>query len=103
LEHAIRAGNRVLPTVVAFLAAIVIVLGVGVGSLIFYARGERRRTNTTVRNTTANLCDFFRDIGTVALPPVASEFGTRILVDSRNIYVDLHCRPGLSPPAQNLK
>lgn len=103
LARTVHQGQRVLPLTVAFLVIVVVILLGVSGYLVIHASGERARTEARIDHNTANVCDFFRDIAVSPLPATASDFGTAILVDSRNSYIGLHCQPRLPPPSATLR
>src|SRR5690242_17263715 len=70
---------------------------------LFMLANQSGSTQKAVRETVANECVFFRDIGEAPANPKSTELGFKILVDSRNIFLDLGCEGSLAPPSQELR
>jgi hypothetical protein len=59
---------------------------------------SQHRVNERLRQTQVQIdevlhsdCPFFKDLGTVTLPPKATTFGVKIVADSRNAYYSHGC------------
>ena len=82
------------------LVAVVAVISLLVSLTVFLTQsGTEQRT---VTNVVSAECGFYRDIGEVPPPVKTTEFGIKILVDSRNAYIGLGCTQKLSPPTPGL-
>jgi len=63
---------------------------------------EAHTAQRAVTNVVSAQCSFYADLATLPPPPKTTALGVKILVDSRNAYVGLGCRPKLAPPSKAL-
>lgn len=104
------ARTRRLQT--AILSAIVLLLvyvGASTGYLFSKTLSETNRIDTQITQSAVGECEFFGELATVpvsAVPvgkaPATSELGAKLVINSRNAYLDLRCPDPLPAPSTQL-
>jgi hypothetical protein len=87
-----RSRRLIYWTIAGLLIDLVLTVVVG---LLF---NSQHRVNERLHQTQVQIdevlhsdCPFFKDLGTVTLPPKATTFGVKIVADSRNAYYSHGC------------
>lgn len=85
-----------------FLALISLIAVASLVVSLTTSSNQASTTQRTVANVVSAQCAFYYDIGTVPPPAKVTEFGVKILVDTRNAYVGLGCAGKLPIPSAAL-
>ena len=93
-------NGRIGPTLGALVLFTVAVLLVIAGTGYDFWQGQRQAQ--AISAELRALCAEERDVGTVPVPPKASELGVKLIVDFRDAYAGLGCAPALPPPPAGL-
>jgi hypothetical protein len=103
LAAALRQSRWLVRGIAAVLVLLLLASLAVSGYLLHQSVTERGRVEAEVFRIEATACAFNYDLGTAPLPADAKALGVKIILDSRDRYAGLDCRPPLPPPPAGLR